>query len=357
MAKDDSTNKKLTESAPLREIRRQISRQGQYVSALQLAAALGAWAKAPADRLDKLRALGDQAVSRLQHLHSQSSGGLHPRHRPRRRVDDSKRPRCNVYLDECGSHTPKIKERDFDAFVLAAAIVRDQDEDSLSEQVREWKRSIWGEKTVILHEPELRRRSGKFWFSGDRTKAVDALSSLDKLIDQLPFQGIAVVVHRSEYLKAVRDAALDDALPQHIYLMALDFLCERIVMALDCEFGGAKGTIIAESRGPKEDATLQYEFVRLQLDGTSYVSDSWFRYQLIPGIVFRPKSDNLAGLQVADLMARPCGEKALDPTATPERWNVFRGKLVPTQKTANSPLGLKVMPWHERYEGIWLPKS
>ena len=135
--------------------------------------------------------------------------------------------------------------------------------------------------------------------------------------------------------------------------MALDFLLERIVLALETHFNGAYGHIIAEARGPREDALLQYEYVRLHLDGTSYISPSWFRQQLAPSIEFKIKKDNISGLQIADLLARPCGEKILDPSSSPVRWPQFRGKLCPGQETAHSILGLKVVPWGQRYADIW----
>ncbi len=112
---------------------------------------------------------------------------------------------------------------------------------------------------------------------------------------------------------------MDQSLPTHAYLMTLHFLTERVVMILDRQFDAARGRVVAESRGLLEDALLQYEFARLQLDGTSYISSAWFRHQLCPGIEFKGKMDNETGLQLADLMARPCGEKILDPACTPDR--------------------------------------
>jgi hypothetical protein len=127
---------------------------------------------------------------------------------------------------------------------------------------------------------------------------------------------------------------------------------ERIVMILEGQFNGSRAFVYAEARGPLEDALLQHEYVRLQLDGTSYVSPSWFRHQLTPAILFRTKKDNVTGLQIADLLARPCGEKVLNLPTTPNRWLDFRTKLCPGQETAHSILGLKIVPWHDRYEDI-----
>ena len=61
----------------------------------------------------------------------------------------------------------------------------------------------------------------------------------------------------------------------------------------------------------------------------------------------------MAGLEVADLFCRPCAEKVLDPQSTPDRWPEFRDKLCTGIETAHAPLGIKVFPWSEEYEGFW----
>ena len=112
-------------------------------------------------------------------------------------------------------------------------------------------------------------------------------------------------------------------------------------------------TIVAESRGPREDALLQYEYVRPLLDGTSYISPTWFRQRLSASITFMTKKDYCSGLELADLLARPCAEKIINPTTNPVRWSEFKLKLCDGKETAHSILGLKTMPWRKCYDGIW----
>jgi len=125
-------------------------------------------------------------------------------------------------------------------------------------------------------------------------------------------------------------------------------------MVLEAQFNGGRAKVIAESRGAKEDALLQYEFARLHLDGTSYIASAWFRQQLHPGIHFEPKGGpNASGLQLADLSARPVAEKVAAPKSNPERWEQVRLKLCAGQQTKNSILGLKIMPWDPIYADLW----
>ena len=173
------------------------------------------------------------------------------------------------------------------------------------------------------------------------------------MIESLEFHLIACVLHRSDYRADYGDHAMDPSLPNHLYMMMMDFLMERVAIALETQFGGMKAEVVAEGRGAKEDALLQYEYARLHLEGTSYISPAWFRHALTPGITFEGKDSNDSGLQLADLAARPCGEKVIDPTSTPDRWPQFRDKLCPGKETQHSILGIKIVPWTERYEGLW----
>ena len=63
---------------------------------------------------------------------------------------------------------------------------------------------------------------------------------------------------------------------------------------------------MAESRGGKEDMRLKGSFRRLWEKGTDYVAPEQFEEVLTSReLKVRPKSANVAGLQLADLVAHP----------------------------------------------------
>jgi hypothetical protein len=227
-------------------------------------------------------------------------------------------------------------------------IVRHADEQVVNARWKGWKHANLGSDAVV-HEPDIRR--GRVPFQGSQGEA--AVATLPAILGELDFAALAVVVRRAEYVATFGTGPLDASLPDHVYLMALDFLMERVVLVLDKQFGGARAVVVAESRGPKEDALLQHEFSRLHLDGTSYISPAWFRQQLDSGIRFHPKTANITGLQLADLLARPVGEKVSNPRSDPPRWAVFRDKLCQGTETKNSITGLKIIPWDEQYKDVW----
>lgn len=294
----------------------------------------------------------EQLIERVQNecadLHSRLAGRVESRRRPKK--PSGTRETCTVFIDECGQHSMKAKDA-YPVFVLAAAIVRDSDLGVVEAEWRRWKREKLGSEDAIVHEPDVRKRTGPF----RRTERGDeAIATLPDIISALDFSAVVVVVHRPNYVEDFGLGRLDESLPAHGYMMALDFLLERLAFVLDSEYDGAIAQIVAESRGPKEDAMLQYEAARLQLEGTSYVSDAWFRQQFRPGIHFFGKSANSTGLQLADLLARPVGDRVIDPLGpAPDRWAVFRPKLCQGQETKNSITGLKILPWREQYEQLW----
>ncbi len=316
----------------------------QYVAALRRAEHL----RVEGGGLDDDPAIRDligKAESELRTLQRRAGGPVFSRRRPKKRVEAG---RCKVFLDECGSHELGAPDP-YPVFALSVVIAMDTDYVNLDARWQGWKAEVLGQHDAVVHEPTVRNRLGRFG-GPDGPRITESLTSA---VGDLEFTGIVCAVHRSNYVSEFGLGPLDESLPSHLYLMALDFLLERVVLALDSVFGGARAEVIAESRGPKEDALLQYEFARLHLDGTSYIAPGWFRQQLAPGIVFKGKDANSTGLQLADLIARPVADKVANPAATPPRWPQVRTKLCTGQETKHSILGLKILPWREEYEDLW----
>jgi Protein of unknown function (DUF3800) len=336
---------KLETSRDVRVARRQLERQEHYLGLLQRAEQLRTDGGQPAEA--KLRDLISAGETERLKLLALSGGRIFPRRRPTGRVRAPERD-CMIFLDECGAHSVVASDA-FPIFVLAAVIIPKSSYPDIDVRWRAWKATHLGSQEAIVHEPDVRKGDGYF----DLPNKGEVLNGLAQELAGLDFTVVACAVHRPDYRTQFGTSPLDQSLPAHLYLMTLDFLFERVAMALDLRFSGSRAEIVAESRGPREDALLQYEFARLHLEGTSYISDGWFRQVLHPGIRFEGKETNSTGLQLADLVARPCGEKIADPSVTPDRWPEVRSKLCPGKETKHSIVGLKIVPWHDRYDDLW----
>lgn len=294
--------------------------------------------------LDRLLADARGLVDRYAAL---SDGHIEGRRRPPIQKlwtpDDPPRKQYYLCIDECGSHKMHPAGDKFPAFGLSGIFINDERYLAIDRLWRTWKAKWLGSPNKVVHEPDVRGRGGVFYRaeSVDQTELID---SLDHCLDDLEFGLIAAVINKTEFHSAYGATAVDDFLPASQYLMCLDFIIERFVHFLYHQGEDARGIVIAESRGLLEDVLVQQEFVRLMVEGTQYHSASWFRYQLAPQIEFLPKIRNHTGLQLADLAARPCAEKALAPHTHPERWSIFQSKLYDGGIGRPESYGLKSFP-------------
>ena len=94
------------------------------------------------------------------------------------------------------------------------------------------------------------------------------------------------------------------------YHYCLAVLLERFIFFLNRM--NSQGDVMAESRGGKEDVRLKSSFARLWNDGTEYVAPDYFQKALTSKqLKVKPKTNNISGLQLADLIAHPSRNEIL----------------------------------------------
>ncbi|HLI50354.1 MAG TPA: DUF3800 domain-containing protein, partial [Thermomicrobiaceae bacterium] len=270
--------------------------------------------------------------------------------KPRRKVhnlirneDSAPRREYLLFLDECGGHAPLSEDERFPVFCLCGVVVDAERYTTFDRQWKSWKAEWLGSWRIRVHEPDVRRRSDRF-HSNDPDRESEIIASVGKALDELDFVCISAVIDKRALSELHGDGAVDGFLPSSAYLMCLDFVIERFVHFLYYAGSDARGLVFAESRGAREDAEVHAEFIRLLLEGTQWQSDSWFRYQLRPYIEFLRKERNSSGLQVADLLSRPIAEKALQPSTSPERWEIVKHKFYDGCQARPASYGLKIYP-------------
>jgi len=93
---------------------------------------------------------------------------------------------------------------------------------------------------------------------------------------------------------------------------------------------------MAESRGGKEDRRLKDSFSRLWEQGTDYVEPKEFQEVLTSKkLKLKNKSNNIAGLQLADLVAHPSRNEIL------VEQGIFQKKLAPFAQKVCEILSVK----------------
>lgn len=238
-----------------------------------------------------------------------------------------------IYVDESGDHTLTAIDRDYPVFVLDFCIFRKGSYATVvAPQVQAFKFAHFGHDIVVLHEHEIRKQKPPFVFLKSRDKRDAFMDGLNRLIEQADFTIVAAAIHKERLTQRY-------AAPGNPYEMALTFCMERAHAFLRDRGQHMLTThIVVERRGKREDDELELAFRRIR-DGANYVGE-------MPGfeIIFADKKTNSAGLQLADLTARPIGRHVLDPAQPNRAWEIIEPKLRRSPAGVVRGWGLKVFP-------------
>jgi hypothetical protein len=256
-------------------------------------------------------------------------------------VDPQARSQFIVYVDESGDHSLSAIDDAYPVFVLAFCIF--YQENYLSKVVAAVERlkfQTFGHDIIVLHERDIRKELGPFKFR-DRASKQEFLTQLTGIIEDSNFILIASAIDK-------RRLSANEELPENPYHIALRSCLEGLSQLL-AEKGqeNCETHIVCECRGPKEDKELELEFRRFCDGGNP--SGQRLPYRL----VLADKRVNSAGLQLADLVARPIGINYLRPEQNNRAFTVLEKKFF--CKGGRSKVG-------ENYEGWGLrispgPKS
>ncbi len=158
---------------------------------------------------------------------------------------------------------------------------------------------------VILHRKELLNAKPPFQSLGDMEvkKAFDR--NLLHCLKQWEYTVITVCLDKKKHRETYDTWRYD---PYH-YCLAI--LLERFNFWLNRH--DTTGDIMAESRGGKEDRRLKDSFHRLWEQGTDFVEPKEFQRSFTSRqLKVKPKTANVSGLQLADIIAHPSRAEILD---------------------------------------------
>jgi hypothetical protein len=161
------------------------------------------------------------------------------------------------------------------------------------------------EDPVILHREDVKAKRGPFSVLMDKTKCDTFNQELLELTDKAPFRGFAVVIDKLSI--GNKDFGPISAHPYHVGMLAL---LERYCGWL--KFGRLTGDVLAEARGGREDEQLKSAYIAIHSGGTRFYPSGFFKQTLTTGeIKIKPKAQNIAALQLADMLAYPAKRRIL----------------------------------------------
>jgi len=238
-----------------------------------------------------------------------------------------------VYVDESGDHSLSSIDPQYPIFVLAFCIFNKQSyTHSLVQKFKQVKFEYFGHDMVVLHENEIRKDKGAFRLLRPKEVKDEFVGRLSRIIEEEEFTVIAAVIRKDKLAERYLNAG-------NPYHLALAFCMERTYRYLEEHGATDKNThIVVERRGKREDDTLELEFRRI-CDGMNY-----FGKHLPFEIVMAHKQSNSAGLQLADLTARPIGRYILNKQQGNRAFDIIKKKMRRDNWGKIEGYGLKIFP-------------
>lgn len=241
-----------------------------------------------------------------------------------------------MFLDESGDHNLAKIDASYPMFVLAGCIFDfDYYLQEAEKKVNELKIKYFGKTNIILRSYDIRKQKGDFACLVDKKKREAFYEAIDILVGNLNFTVIAAAINKTK-LKGQYGH------PTNPYHLCLQFILERAVMYL----GRSNGKIMfrIESRETHNDQKLSEVYEHFRTTDHSLFKKDEIQSKLTD-LSFNQKTQNIAGMQIADLVAYPIGKWVLDNSRENKAFTIIEKKLHKKPGT-NTYLnyGLKVFP-------------
>jgi hypothetical protein len=174
---------------------------------------------------------------------------------------------------------------------------------------------------IILHRKEILYRQGIFKVLQDPERKKAFNNDLINFFYNLKCVLFLVVIDKKYHIEKYGKRAY------HPYHFILKAMMERYCGYLN--FFNHRGDIMAESRKKEEDMSLKNAYIYVYDNGTEYYSSSFFQKVLTSKeIKIKSKDKNIAGLQIADLLAYPCKKDFLIEKGRLERKESGFGEII-----------------------------
>ena len=222
-----------------------------------------------------------------------------------------------MYVDEVGNPDLESSDNPNHRFLSLTGVVMELGyvQNTVHPQMEALKQKFFGshpDEPVILHRKEIVNARPPFQALRDPWVREQFDAEFLQLLSSWDYRVITVCLDKKNHKETYATWRYD---PYH-YCLAI--LLERFMFFL--RRAGCRGDVMAESRGGREDRRLKASFTRLWERGTEYVKPSDFQTWLTSKqLKVKMKTNNIAGLQVADLLAHPSRNEILSEQRLLER--------------------------------------
>ena len=207
-----------------------------------------------------------------------------------------------IYIDEVGNHDMKNFRSPNERFLSLSGVVieREHLKNVIKPEMEELKSRFQSDpdEPVIFHRKEIINFRGPFRILRDKNVRKWFDKSLLSALKDWQYTVITVIIDKLEHKQQYQTWQF------HPYHYCIQVLLERFILFLRENDG--TGDAMVESRGGAEDDKLKKSYSRLFERGTDFISAKEWQSRLSSGqLKVKPKSANISGLQLADLIAHP----------------------------------------------------
>ena len=242
--------------------------------------------------------------------------------------------RYYLFLDECGDQNLSSFDPSFPVFTLCGIILSQEQLDIISEKINALKKEFWGDRKIILHSRDIRKCQNGFEIFFDLDVKHRFYEQINSILGEKVYVIICCSILKEPYIRQY--GRLND-----VYGQSLSYIMERTVFYLDSlETNNIRLATIVECRGKKEDQTLLNYYNKVLDIGTYWVSPARIQ-NYFKEFEMRKKSENLIGLQIADLVAYPITRHVLDEEAVNFAYDIIKDNIY--QKEGKL-YGMKIFP-------------
>ncbi|WP_082109054.1 DUF3800 domain-containing protein [Azospirillum thiophilum] len=174
---------------------------------------------------------------------------------------------------------------------------------------------------VILHRREISRQSGHYEPLKDADTRLRFHSDVRTLISWLPITVITAVMDKFDKAGAYPEWSDD---PYHV---TFTNIVERFFLFLQGE--RTTGDIVIEARNGDENSRLSGLYAKYRINGLHYISASDVRKRFpSERLMIKDKKCNIAGLQIADLVANPSHIYCLSQFAERKKIGFYEKQII-----------------------------
>lgn len=238
-----------------------------------------------------------------------------------------------VYIDESGDHSMDNVDPASPVFCLALTMFKLDDYVNRAQPaVTKLKLKHFGHDGVVLRSYDIRKNHGPFKILQNKAVLNAFMADVNDLMGQDFYELIAVAIRKDQHKSKYSN-------PAHPYDFAMQMALERLIDWAEVN-GMTEVHVIAEGRGPREDAALEAEFWRVINNGTAFRRSDRFK-----AVNFRfycvSKTTNLPGHQLADLAAYAVARQVRDPLKGYPPFKIVHSRFF---RKRGNVLGFKVFP-------------